>query len=95
MGLLERAKKTRILIDRQIEEPYQHVKATRVRYESQNSSHRLMISQKNGIEGSSMTDALLENYEKLGVVDEKYEILMKNAAAQIYGGTSPGLLDLL
>lgn len=34
-----------------------------------------------------MVDSLLEDYEKSGVVDEKYEILMKNAAAQIYGGT--------
>ena len=36
-----------------------------------------------------MVDSLLEDYEKSGMVDEKYEILLKNAAAQIYGGTSP------
>lgn len=33
-----------------------------------------------------MVDALIEDYEKSGVVDERREFLIKNAAGQIYGG---------
>lgn len=31
-------------------------------------------------------DALLEDYAKDGIVDERRELLMKNTAAQIYAG---------
>ena len=36
-----------------------------------------------------MVDTLIEDYEKSGIVDERRELLIKNAAGQIYGGTSP------
>lgn len=46
----------------------------------------IIYLQKSGYEGSSLVDVLLEDYEKDGVKDEKREVLIKNAAAQIYGG---------
>lgn len=35
-----------------------------------------------------MVDALIENHERSGILDEKRELLIKNAAGQIYGGMS-------
>lgn len=34
-----------------------------------------------------MVGTLIENHEKSGIMDEKRELLIKNAAGQIYGGT--------
>ena len=33
-----------------------------------------------------MVDVLLGDYEKTGMIDERREFLIKNAAGQIYGG---------
>lgn len=35
-----------------------------------------------------MVDGLIHKHEKSGIVDEKQEFLIKNAAAQIFGGLS-------
>lgn len=39
-----------------------------------------------------MVDTLIEDYEKSDIVDERRELLIKNAAGQIYGGTSPNIV---
>lgn len=39
-----------------------------------------------------MVDTLIEDYERSGIVDERRELLIKNAAGQIYGGTSPDIV---
>lgn len=88
-SLLRRAKSARILIDRMLDEPYQYVKSQRVRSIIHSAVTCLpMYTQESGYEGVSMVDALIENHERSGILDEKRELLIKNAAGQIYGGMS-------
>lgn len=89
MTLLQQAKKVRALITKMVEEPYERVKLQRVR----GSFHiihslGLMAIQSLGLEGTSLVDSLLEDYEKSAIVDEKRENLIKTTAGMIYGGTS-------
>lgn len=42
--------------------------------------------QKHGIQKFTFVDSLLENHERAGSLNWKNETLIKNAAAQIYGG---------
>lgn len=44
--------------------------------------------QRAGINERSFVDDVLEKFEKAGAADERSEILIKNAAAQLYGGAS-------
>lgn len=50
------------------------------------SAQRLIPRQKVGIHQDSFTDALLDDYERDGIIDERREVLMKTTAAQIYAG---------
>lgn len=98
-GILRRAKQAKIMIDRVVEEPYQQVKVQRVSpmvytynwvpptaYRPQQKSDRLQ---------RCFLDNLLDDYEKAGTEDERQELLIKSAAAQIYVGMHLSLYCLV
>ena len=79
-----------MMIDRVVEEPYQQVKVERVSpMICQYIRPPLMAcrpQQKSDRLQPCFLDNLLDDYEKAGMEDERQELLIKSAAAQLYVG---------
>ena len=83
------AEKARAMIVRMIDEPYDNVKMQRVGIFSIIYDYAYQIfAQRMGINDSSFVDDILQHLEKSKIIDDKSELLLKNAAAQMYGGVS-------